>query len=81
MALAAHISLYSAFLSSFSPEIERIMYSLQFMFADSITPLLVDYRTKRLVLCVQLGTASKGRIVTIRCLFQYDMHHRIHAAR
>lgn len=50
MALLLHISAKNAFLTRFEPEIERIMFSLQFMFADTITPLLVDYRTKRLVL-------------------------------
>jgi hypothetical protein len=47
MALAAHLSVYSVLLHKFNPEIERIMYSLQFMFADTITPLIVDYRLKR----------------------------------
>ena len=52
MAFVAQISLYSTILHRFHPEIERIMYSLQFMFADCVTPLVVDYRTKRYVTCV-----------------------------
>jgi hypothetical protein len=64
MALAAQVSLYSTFLNSFNPEIERIMYSLQFMFADTITPLIVDYRTKRSVSPTTRGTIFNESLVT-----------------
>jgi hypothetical protein len=60
MALVAHVSLYSSMLTRFRPEIERIMYSLQFMFADSITPLLVDYRIKRYVLNAVVSLETPG---------------------
>jgi hypothetical protein len=51
MAVAAKISMTNTLLKEFTPEIERIMYSLQFLFADTITPLIVDYRLKRMI-CV-----------------------------
>jgi hypothetical protein len=52
MALALQVSAYSSLLRRFSPEIERIMYSLQFLFADTITPLIVDYKFKRMIALV-----------------------------
>jgi hypothetical protein len=47
MAFTIQTSRYSEIMYKFAPEFERIMYCLQFMFADNIMPLVVDYRLKR----------------------------------
>jgi hypothetical protein len=47
IAFSTHASLSITVLRTFRPELEKIMYSLQFMFADSIVPLVQDYRLKR----------------------------------
>jgi hypothetical protein len=49
MALALQVSAANVLLQNFSPELERIMYSLQFLFADTITPLITDYRMQRYI--------------------------------
>ena len=80
MALALHISVCNTVLHKFGPEIERIMYSLQFMFADSVTPLLVDYRTKRLVsTTIHALFSAHTQCYYANHSSQNDMSHRIYA--
>lgn len=49
MASVGSVFVSNIYLQKFAPEVERILYSLQFLFADSITPLITDYTTKRYV--------------------------------
>jgi hypothetical protein len=60
MVMTIRLSSCSPTLHRFAPEIERILYSLQFLFADTITPLISDYRMKRMI-CM-IGFLFLGRI-------------------